>query len=226
MKKRLATSTALLAALLAPPAHADDWGCQVLLCLANPAGPMAVFQCVPPIQRLYAAIFKWKPDPFPTCTMSNGLDSSSGGNYAYVGAPSHYDACPAGTSPAGNGAYVVAGRPATATDSPWAQGRQAGYVSTSSVLVGIGEGTGLSPSSDREIPMPQKVCVGNRVGSSTITTGKNWDDRETHAVTIYDTVVTLNPTADTFNINVMINNKLFTTVRPFSQSTVQIFTSN
>ena len=40
-------------ALCAQPAHADEWGCEVLLCMSNPAGPEAVGQCVPPMQRFY-----------------------------------------------------------------------------------------------------------------------------------------------------------------------------
>lgn len=35
---------------------ADDWGCQVALCMANPAGPTALAECVAPMQRLYDAL--------------------------------------------------------------------------------------------------------------------------------------------------------------------------
>jgi hypothetical protein len=38
------------------PAHADDWGCQVALCMSNPAGPTAVAQCIEPMRRLYNAL--------------------------------------------------------------------------------------------------------------------------------------------------------------------------
>ena len=31
-----------LATLCVEPANADGWGCEVLLCLSNPAGPTAV----------------------------------------------------------------------------------------------------------------------------------------------------------------------------------------
>jgi len=34
-------------------ARADQWGCEVLLCMSNPSGPEAVGQCVPPMQRFY-----------------------------------------------------------------------------------------------------------------------------------------------------------------------------
>ena len=57
--------------ILAPGlAHADDWGCQVILCLSNPGGPEKYSQCVPPIERLWAALRHG--DPFPTCDFGAG----------------------------------------------------------------------------------------------------------------------------------------------------------
>jgi hypothetical protein len=57
------------------PAKADDYGCQVLLCLSNPAGAMAVAQCVPPITKLYEDLAKGRP--FPTCTGGGGVETSA-----------------------------------------------------------------------------------------------------------------------------------------------------
>ncbi|RQV59930.1 hypothetical protein DF018_30210 [Burkholderia cenocepacia] len=51
-------------------AHADDWGCQVLLCLSNPGGPEQYGACVPPIERLWSALLHG--DPFPTCDFGAG----------------------------------------------------------------------------------------------------------------------------------------------------------
>lgn len=51
-------------------AHADDWGCQVLLCLSNPGGPEQYSACVPPIEKLWAALRHG--DPFPTCDFGSG----------------------------------------------------------------------------------------------------------------------------------------------------------
>jgi hypothetical protein len=55
-------------------AHADEWGCQVLLCLSNPGGPTQYSACVPPIERLWAALRHG--DPFPTCDL--GMDGAGG----------------------------------------------------------------------------------------------------------------------------------------------------
>jgi hypothetical protein len=47
-------------------AHADDWGCQVILCLSNPGGPTEVAECRPPITRLWKHLAKG--GSFPTCS--------------------------------------------------------------------------------------------------------------------------------------------------------------
>jgi hypothetical protein len=57
--------------ILAPGlAYADDLGCQVLLCLANPGGPEQYSACVPPIEKLWSALRHG--DPFPTCDFGVG----------------------------------------------------------------------------------------------------------------------------------------------------------
>ncbi len=60
--------------LMTESAYADDWGCQVMLCMSNPAGPMAVAQCVPPMQRLYDAMSR-KGFQWPTCDLAGKPDS-------------------------------------------------------------------------------------------------------------------------------------------------------
>jgi hypothetical protein len=51
-------------------AHADEWGCQVILCLSNPGGPEQYSECVPPIEKLWRALRHG--DPFPTCDFGSG----------------------------------------------------------------------------------------------------------------------------------------------------------
>jgi hypothetical protein len=88
---------AAILALASLAAHADDWGCQVVLCLANPKGPTAVSECVPPIQKLWSELAKGHG--FPFCDMNSGGASgnsaghqwASGSNcppqYTYWGGP-------------------------------------------------------------------------------------------------------------------------------------------
>ena len=47
-------------------ARADEWGCQVILCLSNPGGATQYAACRPPIQKLW----KWlaRGRSFPTCS--------------------------------------------------------------------------------------------------------------------------------------------------------------
>jgi hypothetical protein len=51
MRKLLAGSIAVIASVVfVTEASADNTGCAVLLCLLNPQGPMAVSECVEPVQ--------------------------------------------------------------------------------------------------------------------------------------------------------------------------------
>lgn len=54
----------------------DRWGCEVLLCLANPNGPKAVSECRPPIDKLFDCLSWRHPCKFPSCPMAGD------GNYA------------------------------------------------------------------------------------------------------------------------------------------------
>lgn len=47
-----------------------EWACEVALCLSNPAGPMAVSQCVTPITKLYEHLAKGSA--FPLCQSADG----------------------------------------------------------------------------------------------------------------------------------------------------------
>ena len=48
----------------------DRWGCEVLLCLANPNGPRAVSECRPPIDKLFDCLSWRHPCKFPSCPMA------------------------------------------------------------------------------------------------------------------------------------------------------------
>ena len=54
----------------------SDWGCEVLLCLANPGSPTEFAECVDPIEKLWDHLAKGRS--FPKCSM--GGDEN--GNYA------------------------------------------------------------------------------------------------------------------------------------------------
>lgn len=73
--------------ILAPgTARADDRGCQVILCLSNPGGPEQYGECVPPIEKLWAALRHG--DPFPTCDF--GADGAQGTSAVNIFASAGY----------------------------------------------------------------------------------------------------------------------------------------
>jgi hypothetical protein len=72
MKNLLLNSLLALCCILPPylisgsKARADDWGCQVILCLSNPGGSTEYAQCRPPIQKLWRELAEGRS--FPTCS--------------------------------------------------------------------------------------------------------------------------------------------------------------
>lgn len=61
-------------------ARADDWGCQVLLCLSNPGGATEYVECRPPVQKLWREMAEGHS--FPTCSGA-GFQSSRPGYEPY-----------------------------------------------------------------------------------------------------------------------------------------------
>ena len=139
------------------PAHASDYGCKVLLCLANPAsngGPKGVGECVPPINQLYHDLSKGRP--FPRCDQADGNDGSS---YArQVNDP--YDPCPAPLLPAERGSYVVEGqRRSSGNKGGWFGGDGTYSLSAPPQLSESSVGNGYAAGA--------RACVGQSIGSYT-----------------------------------------------------------
>ncbi|WP_416068628.1 hypothetical protein NMA58_29430 (plasmid) [Rhizobium sp. YTUHZ045] len=67
---------------LASASHtrADDWGCQVILCLSNPGGPTQFAECRPPVEKLWRHLARGHS--FPTCS-GVGFHSSKPGYEPY-----------------------------------------------------------------------------------------------------------------------------------------------
>ncbi len=195
-------------------AKADTWGCEVLLCLSNPAGPMAVSQCVPPIQRLYRAIFKRNPDPFPTCAMAQG---QNGRSWAQVEYNNHYDSCPAGTKPLERGVWAVVGtadQVAKVNERRWFGFHGAQELAAQPMALGIGDGGYQDVRRTEDHRPARKTCVGNLVGNVVITRGSNSDDMTHFDVAVYDRMIALDPHVNGLAIKVFVDSQLFRVVRP------------
>lgn len=187
-------------ALLSSNAHASDYGCKVLLCLANPSsngGPMGVTECQPPISQLYHDLDHGKP--FPRCDMADGNDASQ--NYArQVYAP--YDPCPIGTQPAMAGTGAVQGSLVQRTGYQWGQSQYntTGYAGISESQTTNDHGGSL---------LGPQACVGKLVGSYWM---GNQNDSTEVQYNVYDRVVwqqAKNPAA----IDVYVDGSLYTRVR-------------
>jgi hypothetical protein len=184
--------------LVASPAFASRWGCEVLLCLSNPAGPTAVAECVSPIKKLWRALRKGKP--FPTCDLQDGNDAD--GTYARRGW-THYDPCPPGTTALPDGKLAA---PASTQTN-----RFGAHVNARGVVRGVGSGENLRLVTDSRSggsSLPQKVCVGQMRGSA-----KTWNATGYQSVALYDRLVTLNPHASPRVIDVYIDRQLWQRVR-------------
>ena len=177
ISKLLAALISASAALAPLSSQAEDlWGCEVLLCMANPAGPMAAAACVPPITKLYKAIFKPWPDPFPKCLQAN----PNGGNANRVDMTIEYfDACPAGSTALPRGSFstttaqLAALNTAAATDPNYATQAQmsavfglaaSSYMQTTLLsklqfAKGIGEGSAQDFWSNGDGVEAVKTCV-------------------------------------------------------------------
>lgn len=204
----------MLAGGLTTTARADDWGCQVLLCLANPAGPMAVQQCVPPIQRLYTEVLFapwWARRPFPTCAMAQSGGTAAGGVSSGAGSWAELknmpNQCPAGTSLV-NGGYVAG----AASGAQWVrEARESGYawnVDWSQLYWG-----GPQYPDENNQYLDRTVCAGGQYAGSfrviADSESGTWYD-----VGVYEQVAVLDPPANGGRaIVVYINGSVYRIVR-------------
>lgn len=165
---------------------ASDYGCKVLLCLANPAGPTAVAQCVPPITQLWRDLAHVPPRPFPTCDEARPAQA--------VQNTSYYDPCPDGTTALETGALAL----------------QQGMPDSTQPSVGIGDGDNQVLNGD--YTLGSKVCVGRRVRQIWMSGGSG-DNSWASNVNVYDRMALLDPAASPRVIDVYLNGALYRRVR-------------
>lgn len=168
-------------------AFGSDYGCQVLLCLANPAGPTAVAPCIPPIHQLWRDLAHIPPRPFPTCDEARPATA--------VQHTSYYDPCPDGTLALGVGDFAL----------------QQGTPDQVDPYAGIGSGDDIAgPNGDNFLR--RKVCVGRQVGQTWVWRG-DADSGWSGFVGIYDRVAILDPAGSPRVIDVYLNGALYRRVR-------------
>lgn len=149
------------------PTPVHDWGCEVLLCLANPDGPMAVAECRPPIERLWRHLARGHS--MPSCTMASG---PGGRSYARPGW-SPYDRCPEGSQPLPPGELAVLAAPMQPTTSPAIRrGTLPSYDIAAPYTVYTGTGD-QSARSDLRTNTGAMVCIAAPAGMRTVGAGDN-----------------------------------------------------
>jgi hypothetical protein len=194
------TSAAWAQSQPAVPEATHDWGCEVLLCLANPDGPMAVAECVPPIRRLWRALAKGHA--FPTCAMASGPHGRSFARPAH----SYYDRCPSGTTELAPGLLAE-----TSTTPGVLPGLGSGSTFTPAtpgfVYTGIGSGDGYGPASV-DNAAPPKVCVAGRRGERII-----WSGDTSVTVQQYDNILVSPAHGSPRLIDIFINDSYWQSVR-------------
>lgn len=186
------------------PAATHDWGCEVLLCLANPAGPMAVSACVPPISRLYRELARGHT--FPTCRLASGPKGQSYAKMAWR----LYDACPSGTTGLPLGAQaVLAGAMTSMAAPPTPSGAASSYAIANHdvVYTGIGDGSGTG-STTSDGPEGDKVCVAGPAGSRMVR-----NDQDMYSLGVYRTMYVSPAQRSPRVIDIYIDNSLWQSVR-------------
>jgi hypothetical protein len=198
------SASAAIAQGTAIPTPTHDWGCEVLLCLANPNGPTAVAPCVPPIQRLWRELARGHA--FPSCSMATG---PGGRSYAQP-VSSYYDRCPNGMSELAPGQVAELAGPMRPTSAPTTRsGTSTTYTaaSTGFTYTGIGHGDGYGqPSADSSPPV--KVCVAGHRGTRHVSSGDTG-----YTVELYETIVVSPAQASPHLIEVYVDNALWHSVR-------------
>ena len=188
-KLRAYPAVAAAALAFASQAGASDYGCRVLLCLANPAGPTAVGQCVPPITQLWRDLAHVPPRPFPSCDEARPAIAVQNETW--------YDPCPEGTAALDVGVYAL----------------QQGAPDTTAPSLGIGEGDNLQPTGgETPFVLGSKVCVGRQVGQTSVQTGFG-ENASSVLANVYDRFAILDPATSPRVIDVYLNNALYRRVR-------------
>lgn len=211
--KKIIASVLLLAALCVqalaqqgaptPPGDGGEWGCKVLLCLANPNGPEALSECRPPIERLKQQLSHG--GSFPSCQQASN-------SYARPGY-SLYDDCPQGTVAAAPGQAVALAGPMSASPAPasYPSGEASNYTQASTSLgyIGIGDGSAQPMPTIDSGPPPAKVCVAGPRGTKTVYRSIN----DAQSVALYDTIFVEPAQTRPSYIDVYINNAIWQRVR-------------
>lgn len=175
-------------------------GCRLVLCLANPNGPMSAVECIQDVQELY---HQWeKGNPAPPCQEAKDL-----GTY-YTRRNDHYQLCPAGTTDSRNlnltNTYIV-DQNTRIKSAPLHQ-----YLNNPASAE-----SGRNSKDDEATAL---ACVGGEHRTKTFCRSGSGDDCDWVTVHIYQNVAWRPYKASPHVADVYIDNKIFHRARLYQKS--------
>jgi hypothetical protein len=183
------------------PTH--EWGCEVLLCLANPAGPTAVAACVPPIHRLWRELAKGHA--FPSCAEATGPRGRSYAQPVY----SYYDPCPDGSIELAGMALAELVTPMSTPMPSTRSGAPSSFraAALGALYMGITGSDGWMSGGDSAERAP-RVCVANHVDDRV-----DWSGDSGRTIGQYETIWLQPASMSSRAIDVYIDDRFWERVR-------------
>ena len=174
-------------------AQAAD-GCKFMLCMGA-VNPMGIAECASTVKEVLHDLKKGRG--FPTCKMSNGLDSKTSGSFVTPTRASYTPRCPNGTKQGQDGVIYHEGN----------MPRNARWLSTSS---GVSNQL-LTDSVFNHGEYSRRVCVsGKQLGS---VAAYNWGDEPTPPQEWWEKVQVMNPDCASYQFDFFIDNQLYSSHR-------------
>lgn len=188
-------------------AHADDYGCKVMLCMANPNGPTAENECKPPIERFLMEQAKKPPEKKPTCEEGKPAVMKFGMRA--------FDACPEGTSTLGQGIPAIqltseVYKSLMLTDPrSYPMGVYPALALPPDVVIqtGIGDGSALGFLGAQGM----KTCVAKPLG--VLSASLNGPEASPTTLSVFERIVTMAPALSPRVVDIFINDQLYRSTR-------------
>lgn len=183
-------------------------GCKFMLCMGA-TNPMGIAECASVVKEVLHDLRKGRP--FPTCKMSNGLDSKSSGSWVAPSRAPMTPPCPSGTKQGADGVVYHQGKMPTnirRTISGTYSGLTGGYQN-------IG-GTDSRIVFGKQADYSQRVCVGgNLLGTykPRPMTNKDGDMVNLLPHQWYEKVMVMKPDGATYEFKFYIDNQLYSSHR-------------
>ena len=205
VKRNLILFGALVLTSLITQANAAD-GCKFLLCLGA-VNPMGIPECASTVKEVLHDLKKGRP--FPTCKMSNGLDSKSSGSFVTHRRASYTPPCPTGTTQGKDGVIYHVGSMPTNIRRTY-QGYK--NLPTGSMNERLSEDSFVFY---RAGDYSKRVCVGGKnLGSLPAISYKTGGDRVTTPPhQWYERVQVMKPDGASYDFDLFIDNKLYSNHR-------------